>query len=128
MKSYEIYRAFVALSKLMDCSDIPFLCRVEIAKLKKDIQPFAIAYEQSEMDIANKYGDKNDDGSIKIENGIARISNKNFLEQAFKEIQSLRNETVNFEIKQLSFASKDFLNASITANDIECLSPIISFL
>lgn len=94
-----------------------------IAKNLKTIKEEYTTIEESKQKLINQYGEKNEDGSLKIsEQGLVKIDDVSlpiFNEQFGKLI----NSTIELNIKPISLKSLEQL--SLPINTIESLIPLI---
>lgn len=128
MKSFDIYNAYCGAVKLSNCKNIPFESRIQIIQIKKTLEPVAIAYEKSEIDIANQYGDKDQNGNAIVTDGFVKISDPEKRQESIAAHNSLKQKEVEVCFARVKIEISKIDGSELDGKDIENIMLFADFI
>lgn len=119
----QIVNSIPVLNKLMNES---FKGRKAFAaaRLAREVNKECETYEKARIELIRKYGDKDENGELKLQDGQAHIPD-DAIEQCSKELFELQSATVDLNVEKMPIEWFD--DVELTMTDANALEPFVEF-
>lgn len=102
---------------------MPLLTAIKVKNLIKEINKLATEYDAARIELVNKYGTKDADGKLAVdENGNVR-----FAEEASKLLMKELSELLDVAISLTKIPAAELKNLNLSVDELSLLEEIFSF-
>ena len=121
IKTGDLEKILISINKLMK-KELPIQISFQLKKIYKQLENEIKIYEESKLDLLNKYADRDDYGNLKIENEYYVIKKENRDDFA-NEMNSLNNIDIELEFEPISI--QYLSDVKLTAEDLIILEDFL---